>query len=148
MITAISLSPPDSTPFGQRVRAAFDHFVDAYDKSDDEVVGFVLDLTAQKHLESQRAQLQDSREALRLRDLFNSIASHELKTPLTTLRLQADSMAHLLGRGPVSPERILSKVQTIRGQIGRLGRRGRLVRERGHDCPGYGRCYCCCRTGG
>ena len=55
--------------------------------SNDEVVGFVLDLTAQKHLEAQRAMLHDSREALRLRDLFNSIASHELKTPLTALLL-------------------------------------------------------------
>jgi signal transduction histidine kinase len=57
------------------------------DETDDEVVGFVLDLTAQKHVEAQRAMLHDSREALRLRDLFNSIASHELKTPLTALLL-------------------------------------------------------------
>jgi signal transduction histidine kinase len=57
------------------------------DDHDDEVIGFLLDLTAQKHLEAQRAMLHDSREALRLRDLFNSIASHELKTPLTALLL-------------------------------------------------------------
>jgi PAS domain S-box-containing protein len=57
------------------------------DESDDEIVGFVLDLTAQKHVEAQRTLLHDSREALRLRDLFNSIASHELKTPLTALLL-------------------------------------------------------------
>ena len=31
--------------------------------------------------------LRESQEALRLRDLFNSIASHELKTPLTALML-------------------------------------------------------------
>lgn len=48
----------------------------ADDHEDDEVIGFLLDLTAQKHLEAQRAMLHDSREALRLRDLFNSIASH------------------------------------------------------------------------
>jgi signal transduction histidine kinase len=59
-------------------------------------------------------------EARRVRDDFLGIASHELKTPLTTLRLQADSMAHLLGRGPVSPERLAGKVETIRTQIGRL----------------------------
>ncbi len=51
------------------------------------MIGFLLDLTAQKHLEAQREMLHDSREALRLRDLFNSIASHELKTPLTALLL-------------------------------------------------------------
>ena len=57
------------------------------DEGNDEVIGFVLDLTAQKNVEAQRALLQDSREAIRLRDLFNSIASHELKTPLTALML-------------------------------------------------------------
>jgi signal transduction histidine kinase len=61
--------------------------LDESDDSTDEVVGFILDLTAQKHLEAQRALLHDSREELRLRDLFNSIASHELKTPLTALLL-------------------------------------------------------------
>jgi PAS domain S-box-containing protein len=61
--------------------------LDESDDSNDEVVGFVLDLTAQKHLDAQRAMLHDSREELRMRDLFNSIASHELKTPLTALLL-------------------------------------------------------------
>jgi len=57
------------------------------DESDGEIVGFVLDLSAQRRLEAQQTQLSESREALRLRDLFNSIASHELKTPLTALLL-------------------------------------------------------------
>jgi PAS domain S-box-containing protein len=57
------------------------------DDCDGEVVGFVLDLSAQKHVEAQQEQLLESREALHLRDLFNSIASHELKTPLTALML-------------------------------------------------------------
>jgi PAS domain S-box-containing protein len=52
-----------------------------------EIVGFVLDVSAQKNVAAQQAQLSESREALRLRDLFNSIASHELKTPLTALLL-------------------------------------------------------------
>jgi signal transduction histidine kinase len=75
------------------------------DESDDEVVGFVLDLTAQKHVEAQRTLLHDSREALRLRDLFNSIASHELKTPLTALKLRLGSAMRLQGerRGETSP---------------------------------------------
>jgi signal transduction histidine kinase len=57
------------------------------DESQDEVVGFVLDLTVQKHMEAQRTMLRESQEALRLRELFDSIASHELKTPLTVLTL-------------------------------------------------------------
>jgi PAS domain S-box-containing protein len=68
------------------------------DESDDEVVGFVLDLTAQKHVEAQRTLLHDSREALRLRDLFNSIASHELKTPLTALLLSLQLLSRRVER--------------------------------------------------
>ena len=75
--------------------------------SHDEVVGFVLDLTAQKHLEAQRTMLHDSREALRLRDLFNSIASHELKTPLTALLLNLRLLSVRLDKEtpPTSPLR-------------------------------------------
>lgn len=57
------------------------------DETDDEVIGFVLDLTPQKHVQTQRALIAESEQALRLRDLFSSIASHELKTPLTSLIL-------------------------------------------------------------
>jgi PAS domain S-box-containing protein len=57
------------------------------DERHDEVVGFVLDITAQKHMEAQKTMLRESQEALRLRDLFDSIASHELRTPLTALTM-------------------------------------------------------------
>jgi signal transduction histidine kinase len=70
-----------------RLDAAGDAGADDPQEGNDEIVGFVLDLTAQKHLEAERTLLQDSREGIRLRDLFNSIASHELKTPLTALLL-------------------------------------------------------------
>ena len=81
--------------------------LDEGDDSNDEVVGFVLDLTAQKHLEAERTMLQDSREALRLRDLFNSIASHELKTPLTALLLNLRLLSARLDKEtpPSSPLR-------------------------------------------
>jgi PAS domain S-box-containing protein len=62
----------------------------------------------------------DHVNARRVRDDFLGIASHELKTPLTTLRLQSDSLAHLMARGPLAPERIASKVETMRAQVGRL----------------------------
>src|SRR4051812_6289465 len=81
--------------------------LDESDDSTDEVVGFILDLTAQKHLEAQRAMLHDSREELRLRDLFNSIASHELKTPLTALLLNLRLLSARLDQEtpPTSPLR-------------------------------------------
>jgi PAS domain S-box-containing protein len=72
--------------------------VSALDDSHDEVIGFVLDITAQKHMEEQRAQLRESQEALRLRDLFDSIASHELRTPLTALTLGLQLLRRRLER--------------------------------------------------
>ncbi|WP_348246116.1 histidine kinase dimerization/phospho-acceptor domain-containing protein, partial [Salmonella enterica] len=42
------------------------------------------------------------REALQARDAFLSIASHELKTPLTPLKLQLQSLARLARRAALS----------------------------------------------
>ncbi|HEY2903882.1 MAG TPA: CHASE domain-containing protein [Polyangia bacterium] len=40
-----------------------------------------------------------AQEAVRLRDAFVSVASHELKAPLTTMRLQSQSMLRAIERG-------------------------------------------------
>src|SRR4029078_10921865 len=81
------------------------------DEGEDEVVGFVLDLTAQKHLDAERAMLRDSQEALRLRDLFNAIASHELKTPLTALLLNIQILGRRLGKDGPDNARLNSRVR-------------------------------------
>jgi signal transduction histidine kinase len=61
-------------------------------------------------------------ESLRLRDEFLAIASHELKTPLTPLRLHLDAvMRSARGEGKeLSPERLMSKMEGIERQVGRL----------------------------
>jgi signal transduction histidine kinase len=92
-------------------------------EGNDEVIGFVLDLTAQKHLEAERTLLQDSREAIRLRDLFNSIASHELKTPLTALLLNLRLLRERVERqqpGDVALRRQVGRCESAATRMGAL----------------------------
>lgn len=64
---------------------------------------------------------REAHQAVLLRDEFLSIASHELKTPLTSLHLQAQSMARMLeaGRTP-TPQQVERKVGSISRQVDRL----------------------------
>jgi PAS domain S-box-containing protein len=91
------------------------------DDSSDEIIGFVLDLTAQKHLESERAMLNESREALRLRDLFNSIASHELKTPLTALMLNLRLLSRRLEKEAGPDSSLRPQVERCQSAATRMG---------------------------
>ncbi|WNG54379.1 PAS domain S-box protein [Archangium gephyra] len=50
------------------------------------------DLTERKRSEEERLRLAQAQAAIRLRDEFLAIASHELKTPLTALQLQIHSL--------------------------------------------------------
>jgi PAS domain S-box-containing protein len=50
------------------------------------------DLTQRRTIEDERLRLAQSQEAVRLRDEFLSIASHELKSPLTALQLQLEAV--------------------------------------------------------
>jgi PAS domain S-box-containing protein len=56
------------------------------------------DLTDRKRLEEERLRLAQAEESIRLRDEFLSIASHELKTPLTALQLQLQAVAERVRR--------------------------------------------------
>jgi PAS domain S-box-containing protein len=57
-------------------------------------IGSCIDITERRALEG------DLRRAVQVRDEFLSIASHELKTPLTALQLQIDNLHRLLQRSP------------------------------------------------
>jgi signal transduction histidine kinase len=71
----------------------------------------------------QSALLDELREAVRARDEFLSIASHELRTPITTLALQIDGLQRLLrepARGETTPEKIVRRLEVTRRQVDRL----------------------------
>jgi PAS domain S-box-containing protein len=55
------------------------------------------DLTDRRRLEEERLGRAKAEEALRLRDEFLSIASHELGTPLTALQLQLQGILYKIG---------------------------------------------------
>jgi PAS domain S-box-containing protein len=64
------------------------------------LTGYMLDVTDRKASDEQREELLAKAEAaLRVRDEFLSIASHELRTPITSLRLVIQSFPALLEQG-------------------------------------------------
>jgi signal transduction histidine kinase len=65
----------------------------------------------------------EARAAVRLRDEFLSIASHELKTPLTSLRLKVDGILRITAkteREPADLAKLAARVQGVDKQLGRL----------------------------
>ncbi len=66
---------------------------------------------------------EKAKQAIALRDNFLSVASHELKTPLTTINLQAQRLQRLV-REPekMTPEKLSDSSKAIMNQIKRLTR--------------------------
>ncbi|HEX2574586.1 MAG TPA: ATP-binding protein [Polyangia bacterium] len=62
------------------------------------------------------------KEAVRARDEFLQIASHELKTPLTPLQLQLDTLARALEKAGIQNERLSKKLEMALRQARRLNR--------------------------
>jgi PAS domain S-box-containing protein len=66
---------------------------------------------------------REAQEAIHARELFLTMASHELRTPITTLGLQIQSLARSARRGlteRLTPERIAATAELIERQVKRL----------------------------
>jgi PAS domain S-box-containing protein len=65
---------------------------------------------------------REARAAVSLRDEFLSVAAHELKTPMTSLRGYAQLLAREYARAEASPERARRAAHTIQVQSDKLAR--------------------------
>jgi PAS domain S-box-containing protein len=87
------------------------------------LTGFVKitrDLTERRDQEEERLRLAQAQEAIRLRDEFLSIASHELKTPLTALQLQLYSLHQHLSAATDPLGRKAARAVQIGERLGQL----------------------------
>lgn len=91
-----------------------------------EIAQVTEDITDTKALERSREDLlkafESAQEAIRARDAFLAIASHELKTPVTLMKMQTQLATRQFARNEWSPERYLTTVRKIDGSIDRLAK--------------------------
>jgi signal transduction histidine kinase len=71
-------------------------------------------------LAEERAARAQAQQALRIRDEFLAVASHELKTPLTAFRLVLDGAERTLEQHPHVPEAMRKKIEILSRQSRRL----------------------------
>lgn len=88
-------------------------------------IGINIDITEQKNIEHKLLLTEANlRHALSVRDEFVATASHELKTPLTSLKLQTQLLQRSVEKtgGNYSVEKVLSHLGKNSGHIDRLTR--------------------------
>jgi PAS domain S-box-containing protein len=86
--------------------------------------GILLDITDNKLAEERLSTLAQNLElAVATRDEFMSVASHELKTPLTSMSLQVQSMQRNIDRNvpdAMAPDRVKKIIANMGKQVNRL----------------------------
>jgi PAS domain S-box-containing protein len=104
-------------------------FISSRSNYDAQDLELVQELARRASLALDNARLyREARNAIRLREEFLSIASHELKTPTTTLQLHVQSLLGALARNPaaLAPERLRHSLETVERQV---KRQTKLVNE-------------------
>jgi hypothetical protein len=95
-----------------------------------ELVGFAKvtrDLTERKKAEEHRAKLRAAEEAVAVREEFMRVASHELKTPLTGIKMGVQVLRRSFKHAKVTEGQTLA-INTIGAQVDKLARLvGRLL---------------------
>ena len=84
-------------------------------------VAAVRDVTERKKIEERARLWHKAQEEVRERDEFLSIASHELRTPVTALQLQLQLLQRATGRaGGASPDILIEKMEVLGRQCRRI----------------------------
>ncbi len=90
------------------------------------IIAVVRDISEQKRfqakLNAEQVRRESAIEALKARDEFLQIASHELKTPLTPLVLQLEMLGRALAKAGEQDVRIAGSLDLIKRQTARLVR--------------------------
>ncbi len=92
-------------------------------------LGTFTDIEENKRAERERERLlSQTMEAVRTRDEFLSVASHELKTPVTSLRLQLELLLRKVWADGAEPKKLAAKLESSIRHVDKLGRLvGQLV---------------------
>ena len=82
----------------------------------------VRDITDRRRLEDERRRLAQAEEAVRMRDEFISVASHELKTPLSAISMQVDTIVRAAERLDAADfkSRAIAKLEQLRRSTQRI----------------------------
>ncbi len=75
---------------------------------------------AERLAEEERVRAELAEDAVHTRDMFLSVASHELRTPVAALQLQLEALRHLMAPLGTHDERVTERVDRARQTVRRL----------------------------